>query len=129
MRMISVFVYGTLLTGEANHSIAAPHLLHVEAGAVRGKLYDAGAYPAMVQDGGGDLIAGEWFTVTEDGLAAMDELEEYKGPGETNDYERVWVRDALNGEREGWVYVWTDSRGCDLITEGSWRSCMQKKRA
>ncbi|MDF2960588.1 MAG: hypothetical protein K0S39_2323 [Paenibacillus sp.] len=127
--MICVFVYGTLLVGEANHHIAAPYLLKVEDGEVYGQLYDCGSYPAMVRDEGPQLVYGEWFTVTEEGLAAMDVLEEYYGPGADNDYERVWIRDAYNNQKEGWVYVWNDSRGCLSIPEGSWRSFRQKKRA
>ncbi len=45
--MISVFVYGTLLVGESNHYVAEPFLLSVQPGAVRGRLYDVGHYPAL----------------------------------------------------------------------------------
>ena len=52
-------------------------------GAVRGRLYDVGHYPALVrypslhseaQEG---IVIGEWFEVTEEGLKAMDILEDY----------------------------------------------------
>jgi gamma-glutamylcyclotransferase (GGCT)/AIG2-like uncharacterized protein YtfP len=121
-----VFVYGTLLTGESNHRIAAPFVRSVEPGAVRGTLYDVGPYPALVVGGEDDgTVAGEWLTVTEPGLRAMDALEEYYGPGDPrNDYERVRITD-LDGVRSGWVYVWTDSRGCPKIASGSWRAHRQ----
>ncbi|MEF3303569.1 gamma-glutamylcyclotransferase family protein [Paenibacillus sp. GYB003] len=124
--MIRVFVYGTLMTGEANHGVAAPYVRSAEPGAVRGTLVDAGAYPALVlgKPGGGaagTVVRGEWLTVGEDGLPAMDALEDYFGPGdERNDYERVRVTD-IDGVRSGWAYVWRDARGCPAIRSGSWR--------
>lgn len=126
MARFRVFAYGTLMTGEANHGVASPHLLSVEPGAVGGRLYDAGAYPALVVGGeegeaGRSIVRGEWLTVTEAGLLAMDELEEYFGPGDPrNDYERVLVRD-IDGVRQGWAYVWNDSRGTAPIESGCWR--------
>ncbi|MFD0678492.1 MULTISPECIES: gamma-glutamylcyclotransferase family protein [unclassified Paenibacillus] len=124
--MISVFVYGTLLVGESNHHVVAPHLLEVEAGAVLGELYGCGSYPAVVIGGGSHVVHGEWLTVTEEGLSAMDVLEEYYGPGADNDYERVWVHDAFT-KREGWIYVWLEPRGNDRIKEGSWRAYNKKE--
>ncbi|WP_018130093.1 gamma-glutamylcyclotransferase family protein [Effusibacillus pohliae] len=118
--MISVFVYGTFLTGEVNHRVAAPYIRGVPPGCVRGRLYDVGVFPALVLDDEGREIQGEWFDVTEEGLKAMDRLEGYRGPGRKNLYERVWAQDISNG-RSGWVYVWTDSRGCPEIPGGSWR--------
>ncbi|WP_284641585.1 gamma-glutamylcyclotransferase family protein [Paenibacillus silviterrae] len=122
--MLRVFVYGTLLTGETNHHVVSPYLLSVRPGAVRGKLYDAGEYPALVLSGPEirETVLGEWLVVTEEGLAAMDQLEEYYGAGCSNDYERVWIRDNREEELEGWVYVWMDSRGCSCIPSGSWRA-------
>jgi gamma-glutamylcyclotransferase (GGCT)/AIG2-like uncharacterized protein YtfP len=124
--MIRVFVYGTLMTGEANHGIAAPHTLTVEPGAVRGRLYNAGPYPALVveatgNDDGGNVVRGEWLTVSDEGLPAMDALEDYFGPGDPrNDYDRVLIRD-IDGIRGGWAYVWQNSRGCAEIRSGFWR--------
>ncbi|MCZ8523646.1 MULTISPECIES: gamma-glutamylcyclotransferase family protein [Paenibacillus] len=130
--MIRVFVYGTLLEGEANHEVVAPHLLSVRPGAVRGRLYDAGCYPALVLSGdvsADPLIEGEWIVVSEEGLLRMDELEDYHGPGEDNDYERVWIRDAIKEEREGWVYVWRHPRGCPPLPSGSWRKYLREREA
>jgi gamma-glutamylcyclotransferase (GGCT)/AIG2-like uncharacterized protein YtfP len=127
--MISVFVYGTLLTGEPNHRVAVPHLLSVRPGRVRGRLYDVGVFPALVLDPEGHEIEGEWFEVTLEGLHAMDRLEGYRGAGRENFYERVWVWDTRE-ERCGWVYVWPDSRGYPEIPVGSWREwqAMRKVR-
>ncbi|MGG1552108.1 gamma-glutamylcyclotransferase family protein [Paenibacillus ferrarius] len=125
--LVSVFVYGTLLTGENNHFVAKPYVQHVQPGAVHGRLYDVGDYPALqlAEEG---IVEGEWLEVTEEGLQAMDELEWYFGPGHPdNEYERSWVRD-MSGAREGWVYHWPE-RPKDLprIDETSWKTYRKRK--
>ncbi|SDB99246.1 Uncharacterized conserved protein YtfP, gamma-glutamylcyclotransferase (GGCT)/AIG2-like family [Paenibacillus sp. UNCCL117] len=121
--MIPVFVYGTLLVGEVNHHVVAPYVLSVRPGAVPGMLLDAGDYPALVLSGpsGCGLVKGEWIIIAQEGLGKLDELEEYYGPGERNEYERIWIRDGLREEREGWTYVWRETRGYPIIEGGSWR--------
>lgn len=124
--MISVFVYGTLLVGESNHYVAEPFVLSVQPGAVRGRLYDVGHYPALAlptehEEEHENIVVGEWFEVTEAGLKAMDILEDYYGPGQSNEYERVWITD-VNGSREGWVYIWQDVSSLSEITSGSWKA-------
>ncbi|BDG43271.1 gamma-glutamylcyclotransferase family protein [Saccharococcus caldoxylosilyticus] len=116
-----VFVYGTLLVGEANHFVAAPYIRDIQPGKVKGRLYDVGAYPALVVEEEGEVI-GEWFTVTEEGLQAMDELEEYEEGGRHNEYERVWIKD-LEQPIEGYVYIYLKSKAAHLplIPSGSWR--------
>ncbi|CAG7614948.1 hypothetical protein PAESOLCIP111_01764 [Paenibacillus solanacearum] len=128
--MIPVFVYGTLLEGESNHHVVASYTLSSRPGVVYGKLYDCGDYPAIVLAGygDGDLVEGWWLIVTEEGLARMDALEEYYGPGMPNDYERIWVRDARREEREGWIYAWADSRGCPAISGRSWRKYRESRQ-
>lgn len=118
---IPVFVYGTLLPGESNHRVVAPYLTgEPSPGAVRGRLYDAGEYPGLVPDDTAPPVEGVWLLVNRAGLAAMDRLEEYYGPGGDNAYERIRIRD-MDGDREGWAYVWMDGRGYPLIHGGSWR--------
>jgi len=119
--MITVFVYGTLLTGESNHAIIAPYVLAVAPGHVRGWLYDVGEYPALVLDDDGQEIEGEWLELSDEALVPMDELEGYGGVDADNDYERVLVSDSRNAGQSGWIYVWRDSRGCRRIEDGSWR--------
>ncbi|HHY67017.1 MAG TPA: gamma-glutamylcyclotransferase [Alicyclobacillus sp.] len=126
--MVSVFVYGTLLTGERNHRVGAPYLLSVRSGRVRGRLYDVGAYPALVLDDSAGEVDGEWFEITDEGLEEMDWLEGYRGPGQENHYERVWVRDSRE-DLEGWIYVWPDSRGYPEIPMGSWREWRSARKA
>ncbi|OQM46097.1 gamma-glutamylcyclotransferase [Anoxybacillus sp. UARK-01] len=123
-----VFVYGTLLTGEVNHEIAAPYLQNVKPGKVKGKLYDVGSYPALVVDQEGEVV-GEWLTITIDGIRRMDELEDYEEGRNDNEYERVWIRDCTQ-EIEGYVYVYHPDKALHLplIESGSWRQHRPKKR-
>jgi len=125
--MPCVFVYGTLLVGEANHHVAAPYLQHVQPGKVNGQLYDVGAYPALVLSGEGEVV-GEWLTVTEEGIKQMDLLEDYEEGRSNNEYERVWVKDCKQ-DIEGYVYIYTPEKAAILprIQSGSWREYRQAK--
>jgi gamma-glutamylcyclotransferase (GGCT)/AIG2-like uncharacterized protein YtfP len=122
-----VFVYGTLLVGETNHHVAAPYLLNVQPGKVNGRLYDVGAYPALIASEEGE-VAGEWLTVTEEGLRDMDALEGYKEGRDNNEYERVWIQDCEQ-EIEGYVYVYAKEKAAHLplIESGSWREHRKRK--
>lgn len=120
--MIHVFVYGTLLPGECNHSLAASYLMDSKHGCVHGCLYDAGGYPGIVL-GGIHLVLGRWLLLKDEALPVLDELEDYHGEGSAdNDYERVWVTDARNPSQSGWVYSWVDSRDLPVIPTGNWLS-------
>ncbi|SDN28509.1 Uncharacterized conserved protein YtfP, gamma-glutamylcyclotransferase (GGCT)/AIG2-like family [Paenibacillus sp. yr247] len=124
--MIFVFVYGTLLVGECNHSVAAPFLRSVQPGRIVGRLFDVGPYPALALTDGDHQVVGEWLEVTEEGLQAMDVLEGYHGPGASNEYDRVWVSD-VSGLREGWVYIWSNINGLKEINGSSWKVYLAQK--
>ena len=115
-----VFVYGTLLSGEANHRLLADAEL---VGVARTKpdfdLVSLGAFPAMVP-GGGTAIAGEVYQVDPDTLEALDRLE-----GHPRFYRRRAVR--LDDGCEVLVYLLTPDqvRGRPLITSGDW--CRARK--
>ncbi|MCM3628949.1 gamma-glutamylcyclotransferase [Paenibacillus glycanilyticus] len=121
---ITVFVYGSLLPGLINHFVIAPFLIDSEEGVIAGRLVDVGAYPAAVRDQAarlsGSLIQGVWFTIHRKGLAVLDELEEFVGIEESNDYERVWVQDERNPQRAGWVYIWPEDRGFPPVPGSFW---------
>lgn len=91
---------------------------------IAGRLVDVGAYPAAVRDQSartnGAVIEGLWLTIDRAGLAVLDELEEFSGIEEANDYERVWVQDDKNSKLEGWVYIWPSDRGCSAVPGSSW---------
>nr|WP_042533931.1 gamma-glutamylcyclotransferase family protein [Anoxybacillus sp. EFIL] len=124
--LFQVFVYGTLLQGEQNHHVVAPYVTHIETGAVCGWLHSvADLYPALVLDSSAPPVEGEWLTVNEKGLQAMDRLEGYYGEGKRNDYERVFVTD-VDGKKAGFVYVYSSERAKHLPQIGtSWRAYKQ----
>ncbi|WP_274649343.1 gamma-glutamylcyclotransferase family protein [Paenibacillus humicola] len=131
---ISVFIYGSLIPGFANHRVVAPYLLGAPRdGRVIGRLVDFGPYPALLRDREayrrGSLIRGLWIAVSPEGLRSMDKLEDFRGIGENNDYERVWATDTDVPERRGWVYVWDSPRGCPEIPEDYWPDYMIRRMA
>jgi gamma-glutamylcyclotransferase (GGCT)/AIG2-like uncharacterized protein YtfP len=112
-----VFVYGTLLAGEANHGLLARARFVGEAKTPAGyALHDLGAYPAMIA-GGGDAIAGEIYEVDEATLAALDELEDHPT------YYQRQVITLAGGERAAtYLLSAADVAGCAVIASGSWRA-------
>jgi gamma-glutamylcyclotransferase (GGCT)/AIG2-like uncharacterized protein YtfP len=121
----NLFVYGTLLKGEANHKLLKGARLIAEQARTNGKLYDTGfGYPALAADQGREVY-GELYAIDSAQLPALDELEDYYGPGdERNHYERVEVRVRTDrGEHTAITYVFTpdDTTGCRWISLGDWR--------
>jgi gamma-glutamylcyclotransferase (GGCT)/AIG2-like uncharacterized protein YtfP len=73
--MHTVFVYGTLKSGEANNNV----LRNVDAkllgnAFIPGTLYDLGPYPGVRLEGAG-VVYGELWQVEGDGIRALDRLE------------------------------------------------------
>lgn len=124
MRQIPVFIYGSLLPGQSNHHFVSSYVQSIRPGKIAGRLVDCGDYPAAVRDAiakeCNSIISGQWIVVDREGLASMDELEQFYGHEEQNDYERVWVADAKDKLVSGWVYVWESDRGCPAIADEYW---------
>ncbi|WP_118179156.1 gamma-glutamylcyclotransferase family protein [Paraburkholderia phosphatilytica] len=81
--MQNVFVYGTLRAGEINdireaaarHDIEEPTL--IGSTAVRGRLFDFGAYPGLVvDDETGIEVRGDVYEIDDALVAVLDEIEE-----------------------------------------------------
>ncbi|MGU3473600.1 gamma-glutamylcyclotransferase [Paenibacillus sp. D51F] len=137
-----LFVYGTLQPGMSNYGVIEAWVREAVRGRIRGCLVDAaaGQYPALVMDKSSrtasksvfpaasasgsiaesDAVFGWWLRIGIRGLAETDRLEEYCGPEESNDYERIWTADLDAPSRQGWVYVWPTSRGCPAIGSSKW---------
>jgi len=120
-----LFVYGTLQPGMSNYGVIEAWVREAARGRVRGCLVDAaaGLYPALVifpEAGDSGAVSGWWLRIGIGGLAETDRLEEYGGPEESNDYERIWTADADAPSRQGWVYVWPTRRGCPAIGSSKW---------
>jgi gamma-glutamylcyclotransferase (GGCT)/AIG2-like uncharacterized protein YtfP len=112
-----IFVYGSLLKGEANH-----HLLRRAEYLGSGKtthsyrLIDLGSYPALVAEGA-TAVTGEVYRVSTSLLATLDVFEEHP---------EVYIRTAIRLEegREAWTYLLRGAAPRDLpaVESGDWRA-------
>lgn len=86
---ILVFVYGTLRKMEVNSHLLIDSTRIADQCWTHGLLYDTGlGYPAMKESTIGK-VHGELYAIHEKQLPALDELEDYFGPGEKNLYNRI----------------------------------------
>lgn len=111
-----VFVYGTLLSGEAAHRLLAEATLLGEARTEPSfELVDLGRYPAIVA-GGATAVAGELYEVDAATLAALDHYE---------DHPRLFRRREIRlaGGGEAWAYLLSGDRARSRprIPGGDWR--------
>ncbi len=76
--MLTLFVYGTLQRGQANHGyLAGQTFLGTARTLPRYRLYDAGAHPCLVRDDEeGQAVLGELWQIEDRLLPALDQLEE-----------------------------------------------------
>lgn len=115
-----LFVYGTLKRGSANPWSRRlwSQAVFLGAATVAGRLYDLGAFPALVETADGDsVVQGELAELAATQLLEL--LDAYEGP----QYERVLRSARLEDgtEREAWVYVWRAPLGrARLIAGGRW---------
>jgi gamma-glutamylaminecyclotransferase len=119
---VAVFVYGSLLKGEANH-----HLLRGAEYLGPGRtppayrLLDLGAYPGLVADGT-IAVAGEVYRVAASLLGTLDALEEHP---------TVYVRTAirLEGGRDVWTYLLREDGPPDrpAVPAGDWRAYRKQR--
>ena len=115
-----VFVYGTLLRGEANHHLlAGAAFLGRHRTAACFALLRVGACPGAVR-GGGSAIRGEVFRVDSAGLRRLDRLEEYP---------RLYDRELIpTPYGRAWCYLYRGSRRDRLVIRGGdWRAAMRAK--
>lgn len=109
-----VFVYGTLLRGEANHGWLAEATFRGEAWMEGLALHNLGPFPMAVAGEG--RCHGELYGVSEEDLARLDRLE-----GVPRLYERQWR--PLGDGRWAWVYVGRAAqvRHSPRLERGRWR--------
>lgn len=127
----SVFVYGTLMSGESNHNYLN-NSAYIGQGTIEGyDMYNVGRFPAIIE--GDDLIIGELYQVSINDLPAIDELEGEgtfylkkcetvtDSEGKTSfAYIYVFLEDVSNLERiSTWKgeYVWYVSYGSNMLKE------------
>lgn len=114
---VRVFVYGTLLSGEANHYLLATATKLAEARTHAAfELYDLGSFPGLVA-GGTTAIVGEIYEVDAPTLAALDRLEDHPVF-----YQRTEI--VLDGGEEVWTYILPSEHvaSCAVIASGSWKA-------
>jgi gamma-glutamylcyclotransferase (GGCT)/AIG2-like uncharacterized protein YtfP len=125
----NLFVYGTLMS-TIGHRMAlrlAREGRLIGPAAVRGRLYDLGAYPALVEaDAEGGEVYGEVHALT-DPAASFRWLDAYEGivPGRDCEYVRVQrsVRLETGAELTAWLYLYrAPVVGRRLIKCGRWTS-------
>jgi gamma-glutamylcyclotransferase (GGCT)/AIG2-like uncharacterized protein YtfP len=124
-----VFVYGTLLTGEANHRVAVGASLDAARPATLagGSLRDLGRYPALVLADGGE-VQGELLSFRDIAVALLelDRLEHARAGCEPGGLYRRTVLDVTVGDgrtRRAWAYVMEEAGAgsAPVIARGSWR--------
>ncbi|AOM83762.1 gamma-glutamylcyclotransferase family protein [Salisediminibacterium beveridgei] len=124
MSALYVFVYGTLLRGEANHGLLASASLVEERAVTNGFLVDTGnGYPALVESET-EKTFGELYQIVESDLPNLDELEGYTSPGHlSNLYERKvqLVKGQSGRDYAAIVYVFEQDRGMIPIDGNDWR--------
>ena len=121
----SVFVYGTLRSGERNHRFAvSAGLVDIAAARAEGlALYhlEPEGYPAVVAGAG--VVVGELLTLA-GGLARLDRLEGVDRPEPR--YARVrWTVTSGAERHEAWIYLFLarerlDGSGAKLLEHGDW---------
>jgi gamma-glutamylcyclotransferase (GGCT)/AIG2-like uncharacterized protein YtfP len=121
-----LFVYGTLLQGECNHSWLGNSHLVAERVWVNGFLFNVGCgYPALVVAETDDCVFGEVYEVSADVLALIDHLEGYNGEDHpANQYERITVQvQGAAAPIEALTYVYTADKAKRLerLITGDWR--------
>lgn len=121
---ILVFVYGTLRRFQSNSHLLDAAVLVASQCWTSGELYDSPyGYPFMVQSNNGKVY-GELYQIDSEQLKMVDALEEYRGPGNDNLYERVEQTIFSDlGTWQAFVYVLPKCRKKDslsMIKEGDW---------
>jgi gamma-glutamylaminecyclotransferase len=112
-----LFVYGTLLSGEANHPVLSGAEFRGPASTLpEFELVDLGAYPALVR-GGRDAVSGELYRVSPELLRIVDSFE-----GHPTLFRRSVI--ALRGGAEAEAYLVDAGRVSTMprIKTGDWRA-------
>ncbi|MEW8987042.1 MAG: gamma-glutamylcyclotransferase family protein, partial [Bacillus sp. (in: firmicutes)] len=119
-----VFVYGTLRRHESNHHLLKEACCLAQQAWTKGILYDTGlGYPAL-KDSNDGVVYGELYEIDFQQLKAIDELEDYLGPGQNNLYNRGSQTVSTDkGDFEAFVYsIHPDQEGIlkQIIPLGDW---------
>jgi gamma-glutamylcyclotransferase (GGCT)/AIG2-like uncharacterized protein YtfP len=114
---MKIFVYGTLLSGEGNHSLINNEFSEFLGKAITSRgftLYDLGGFPGMVMEGNGAVI-GELYEVCSFTLARLDILE-----GHPQFYRRSIIELQTGEKVQTYILDRDYVRDCPIISCGSW---------
>lgn len=121
-----LFIYGTLLPGEAPEDIASivKRLRRLGSARVRGRLYDFGEFPGAVLDPSSrTMVYGELVALPSDEglLEALDRYEEFDSSDPKRSLfirkkAKIWM--ANGSSREGWIYVYNRHPGRAKLVRG-----------
>jgi len=121
-----LFIYGTLLPGEAPEEIASivKRLRRLGSARVRGRLYDFGEFPGAVLDPSSRaMVYGELVALPSDEglLEALDRYEEFDSSDPKRSLfirkkAKIWM--ANGSSREGWIYVYNRHPGRAKLVRG-----------
>lgn len=120
---MNFFVYGTLRKRESNARLLKNAVLIAEQCWTNGLLYDTGyGYPAMKQTNS-SRIYGELYSVKENELARLDQLEGYTEGGKNNLYERIEQMVYTDkGGFPAYMYVaGKDHLLKEMVSKGDWK--------
>jgi gamma-glutamylcyclotransferase (GGCT)/AIG2-like uncharacterized protein YtfP len=126
----TLFVYGTLMRGEARHHYLANHTEFVCEGAVNGTLVYLGEYPGLLEGDG--IVQGELFR-----LLDPDRLWPVLDQMEGDEYDRVERQvETAQGIVPAQMYALRpeaarllDGAPAPVIASGSWRSFLSRSDA
>jgi gamma-glutamylaminecyclotransferase len=120
---VLLFVYGTLLRGEANHpQLSDAAFVRSARTEARYELVDLGGYPALLEDGH-TAVSGEVYDVNASLLAQLDMFEDVPEL-----YERKPI-ELMDGRIEAYVLPRRRAMGAPRIKDGNWRSAAQSDAA
>jgi gamma-glutamylcyclotransferase (GGCT)/AIG2-like uncharacterized protein YtfP len=119
-KMFRVAVYGSLRKGLGNHSLLRNHKA-LNLGQFQSKpeftMYSLGGFPCIVQRGTTSILF-EVYSVDEEALQRLDQLEGYRKNSDTNFYDRVEI-DTPWGK--AYTYVFDPEFENDIeVTSGNW---------
>ena len=130
--MATVFVYGTLLTGQANwarYLKDKAKLLGKDT--TKGIMVSLNYFPAVVTfDPRFGIIHGELYEVDQQVLASLDMLEGYNPNTKTGMYKRVDIKVA-SGLSEVQAYEFYEKEWCaekPLIPHGDWLRFLKEQK-
>ena len=127
-----LFVYGTLLQpGNEFGRYLAKHSRYFKSGKIKGNLYDIGAYPGLLINGGAsDWVYGDIYEVDNGTLKLIDD---YEGYGPQQAQPNLYIRtlkavQTARGETDAWVYLYNlPVNGLQKIRSGNYLEYIKQK--